>query len=397
MPRKPPRKAANGQGSVRWNDERKRYEYRMTVGFKPNGEAIRKMVTAKTQDELDDRIKQLEVVAKADPKLSTDLTVAEFLNYWVSDVLPLADVTQGTMENYAYGVRLYILPNIPRSGRIPLTDLTPAHVRGMIADLAKQGKSTNTQRLARSILRRALRTAERDGLVPRNVAALTDGIKQEYREGTTMTVEQAKTLLEFVKDHDLEAAVLIMLSLGLRRGELAGLTWDDLKLPDDGNDGGMLRVARAVKKSAAGEQYVDATKTTRTRTLHLPAPIVDALKRHRIKQNETRLAYGPGWGEMFPRYRFVFTNGVGSPIDLDKLNRNVKVLTAQAGIGAWTPHQFRHSAASLLAAQGASPKLVQEILGHSSIRVTMDIYTHLLDETRKEGAALMNQALWGQS
>jgi integrase len=251
MPRKPHRKAANGKGTVRWNDERNRYEYRMTVGFKTDGTAIRKMVTAKTQDELEHRINLAETVAKADAKLSTDLSVAEFLKYWANDVLPLADVTQSTRESYAYNVRLYVIPNLPRSGRIPLTELTPAHVRSMIAALAKQGKSTNTQRLARSTLRRALRTAEVDGLVPRNVAALVDGVKQEYREGRTMTIEQAKALLAYVKGHDLEAAVLIMLSLGLRRGELAGLTWDDVNLPDEGDQNATLRVVRAVKKSAA--------------------------------------------------------------------------------------------------------------------------------------------------
>lgn len=394
MPRKPTRKAANGQGSTRWNEARKRYEHRMVTGYKPDGSPIRRMVTGRTQEELAAKLKDLRDVVQIDPTLPVGITVGEFLTYWLDNVLPLANVSQATRESYAYNVRLYINPYV---GRVPLSQLAPVHVRTMLKALADVGKSTNTQRLARATLRRALRTAETDGLVTRNVAALVDGVRQTHREGRTLSLQQAQTLMHHIKGHDLEAAVLVMLTLGLRRGEVAGLTWDDVTLPAEGSDGGKLRVVRAVKKADDGSTYVGSTKTARPRSLPISGQLVDALRRHRARQSADRLKFGAGWGAMFPEYQFVFTNRVGSPIDLDKLNRNLKVLTTSAGLGSWSPHELRHSAISLMIANGAKPRFVQEIAGHASGRITNDIYTHVIEGGLQETADIMTSALWGSA
>lgn len=394
MPRKPPSKAANGRGSLYWNNNRERWEMKVTVGRRPNGSLMRRVVTGRTQQECMEKLPALQKVVEISPDLSPDPTVGQYLTHWLDAVITYADVSQGTRDNYAQVVKSYIVPTI---GHIRLSQLAPKDVRWMISSLSKEGKSTNTQRLARAVLRRALRSAEIDELVTRNVAALTDGIRLDFRERETLTVAQAKQLLTFIQGHDLEAVVMVMLSLGLRRGEVAGLTWDDLTLPDDPSQVGAMRVVRAVKPAADGTLYVDATKTTRTRILPMSPQLVDALKRYRTRQAEVRLAYGPGWGAMFPQYRWVFTNSVGSPLDPNKLTRNLKRLTSEAGIGEWSPHDLRHSAATILFAQGASPKVVQEVLGHSSVRVSMDIYTHMQKEMMQEASRVMTSALWGDA
>ena len=130
----------------------------------------------------------------AGPGLPAEVTVQRWLNHWVSDVLPLADIAQSTAESYAGIVRLYILPHI---GRVRLDQLAPAHVRSMLTKLRAEGLAPNTVRLARSTLRRALRTAEVDGLISRNPAALVDGVKVTNRkEGRTLTPDQARALLK---------------------------------------------------------------------------------------------------------------------------------------------------------------------------------------------------------
>src|SRR5262249_55198891 len=150
-----------------------------------------------------------------------EMTVRRFLAYWLDEVLPLSNVTPTTRMSYGYVVRLYINPHI---GGVQLDKLSPAHVRMMLKKLVDEGKSRNTQRQARSILGRALRTAEIDGLVTRNVAHLVDGVPlDDVKEGRTLTVEQAQKLLQHVRGHELEAIVTLMLTTGLRRGELAGL------------------------------------------------------------------------------------------------------------------------------------------------------------------------------
>jgi integrase len=262
----------------------------------------------------------------------------------------------------------------------------------MLKRLTDQGLSPATIRQARSVLSRALRTAEIDGLIVRNPARLVDAVRQTNAEGRTLTPQQARTLLTACQGHEHEALVPTLLSLGLRKGEALGLSWRDVDL-----DGSPARVSvrRALKKDGRGGLYLDEPKTARSkRTIHLPAQLVDVLRAHRKRQAAERLKFGPGWGGHWAEHDLVFTNSVGAPLDPDRVNRKVQELTIEAGLGKWTPHELRHSAASLLIAQNVPLKVVSEMLGHSSIRVTADVYGHLLDDARAEAATAMSEILW---
>jgi len=286
---------------------------------------------------------------------------------------------------------LYVLPHI---GRVRLDQLAPSHVRTMLTRLRAEGLSPNTVRLARSTLRRALRTAEVDGLISRNPAALVDGVKiTQRKEGRTLTPEQARALLRAADGTEIHALVVVLLSLGLRKGEALALSWADLDL--DARPG-LLTVRRALKKDASGAVYADEPKTKGSRrTVHLPEPVVDVLRQHRVRQAEQRLAFGEGWGGKWATLDLVFTSSIGTPLDPDRVNRDVQRLTDLAGLGRWTPHELRHSAASILLAQGVPLKVVSETLGHSSIRVTADVYGHLMEPAKAEAAEAMTSALWG--
>lgn len=388
MPRRT--KRANAEGSLYWREERKRWEARITVGRKPDGTLIRRTVTGRTRAEALDRLDKLRRADDLAAGLPVDMTVERFLAYWTGEVLPTSGIAQTTADGYRRVVRLYINPTV---GRVRLEELAPAHVRRMLTDLRDQGLSPNTQRLARSVLRRALRTAEVEGYVTRNVAALVDGVRLGRPKGRTLTPDQARTLLTAAHGTEYEALVTVLLSLGLRKGEALGLCWDDLDLD---STPATLTVRQALKKASDGSTYLDEPKTAGSRrVVHIPRPVVETLRRHRVGQAEERLAFGSGWGGRWAGHDLVFTTSIGTPHDPDKVNRAVKNLTATAGLGTWTPHELRHSAASLLLAQGVPLKQVSDLLGHASIRITADVYGHLLEPAKTEVADAMETALWG--
>lgn len=384
---------AKGDGTIRENKTRGRWEARVQVGVTPEGKRIRKMVTGRTQNEVLTRMRQLQRSADEGLDLAPGtVTVGAFLEDWLDNILPGA-VTQATEDQYRQVVRLYVIPAV---GRKKLKTLQPRDVTLMLRDMADRGLSSNTQRLARAVLRRALRWAETNGNVTRNVAALADAPRVQSREGKALTVEQARKVLATAEDHRLEAAFTVALSLGLRRSELLGLAWPDLDLDATPP---ALTIRRSLKRHRGAGLVLEEPKTRRSRrTIHLPGPVAASLKRHRAKQAEERLKAGELWQSTPDDVDLVFRTATGEAIDPNNFGRAVRQLCKDAGIpGTWSPHSLRHSAASLLLAQGVPLKVISEVLGHSSIKVTADVYSHLIDEAKTEAADAMTTALWGEA
>lgn len=382
-------KRGNGEGTIHHDAARKRWEGRLTTGYDRDGKPMRRKVTGRTRAEVVKRLAELKQAADEgrDPASRT-LTVARFLDEWTRDVLP-GSVSPATEQNYRNVVALYIRP---RLGLKRLRTLQARDVSAMLRDLEAEGLSPNTRRLARSVLRRSLRWAEAEGMVARNVAALADGVKVGTPEGRTLTPDQARAFLTSLEGHRYEAAYAVALALGLRRGELLALTWDDVDL--DGSPP-RLTVRRALKRLGRG-LVIDETKTKQSRrTVHLPAPVVAQLKAHRKRQLVERLEAGDLWTERPLGADLVFRTALGTATDPDNFRHITYKATEAAGIGRWSPHELRHSCSSLLLAQGVPLKVVSELLGHSSIRVTADVYSHLLEPAKAEAADAATAALWG--
>lgn len=386
------RTRSNGEGGV-WRDKaRKRWVGSVTVGYDDDGRQQRRSVTGPTKEAVLERIREMQnaVDAGLDPA-PRNLTVRKFLDLWLEavsgTVAPLTEV------QYRNVVKLYIVPVL---GQKRVRTLQPKDVTAMVKQLSEDGKSPNTQRLARSILRRALRWAEVEGMVSRNVAALADGVRVGRPDNAhkALTPDEARKLIDHVRGDRYEAAFVVGLALGLRRGEILGLCWDDLDL--DGTPPRLTVRRNLVRLPGEGLQLSEDTKTVGSRrTIQLPAPVVDALRRHRLAQLEERLLVGPAWPEAPLGGDLVFRAPFGSPADPDNFRQHCYRVTEQAGVGRRSPHQLRHSAASLLIAQGVPMKIVSETLGHSSIRVTSDVYAHLYDEAGAVAADAMTAALWG--
>jgi integrase len=257
-----------------------------------------------------------------------------------------------------------------------LTRLQPADVKRVIADLSRRGASASAVRYTRTVLRTALASAVRDGLLDRNAAAGRLNLPPVDRQHTEpLTPAEARAFLAATADDRLGALWLLALSTGLRRGELLGLQWRDLDL-----DAGTLVVRRALVQ-VAGQVSLSEPKTARSvRRLSLADPVVAALRRHQERQEDERAVAGDRWRES----GHVFTSSIGTPLDPAAISRLWSAALAQAGVRHVRLHDARHSVASYAIASGASPRLVMELLGHADISTTMNIYAHVFDEAKRE-------------
>jgi integrase len=286
----------------------------------------------------------------------------------------------------------------PGLGRKRLTKLTVSDCDLLWKAKREAGYSANSVRIMRTVLRKALGQAEREGLIARNVAALSGAPRVVAKEGRTLTPEQARTLLAAVRGErkEAQALVTIMLAYGLRRGEALGLRWDRLDWA-----AGTLLVSHSVKRikerdPVAGRRtclVVSELKNRRSRrTLYLTPQLVELLRRHRARRAEERLAAGEAWQD----HGLVFPSEVGTPLDPDNFSHRLSALCKRAGLGHWHPHELRHSWASLMLAQGTPLHVVSEVLGHTSIAITKDVYGHLMEGDRRSAAEAMSRALFGQ-
>ncbi|MCP4307741.1 MAG: site-specific integrase [bacterium] len=260
----------------------------------------------------------------------------------------------------------------------------------------KRGYKPNSVRVMRAVFRSALHQAEKEGLIVRNVAALSTSQKLAQPDGRSLTLEEARRLLVAAQGDRLEALYAVTLILGLRRGEALGLSWEDLDLESGVVD--IRRQMRRVPVDAQGSKefgrrsqlVLKGLKTRKSRrVLHLTPALSAMLRTHRVRQASEKLAAGAEWAES----DLVFTTPRGTALDPDNAGRYFQRLCAKAEIGKWHLHELRHSAASIMLAQGAPLHVVSEVLGHSSIAVTKDVYGHLVAGEKQAATESISAAL----
>ena len=317
-------------------------------------------------------------------------TVGEYLDHWLEHTLK-AKAKARSYESFSTIARLHIKPAI---GQIQLHKLAPQHIQRLLDEKSKQGLSPQTVTNMRTVIRSALGQALKWNLVSRNSAALVNAPRIPRKQIEPLNPEHARKLLEIAKGSRFQAIYTIALTLGLRRGEVLGLRWADVDL-----DGRALRVNQSMQRIATGshekgkrsELRTTETKTDGSRrTIALPDSLVRALKLHRARQAELRLAAGTEWLDN----DLVFTNATGQPIEPVVLHRDYKALLKKAELPTTLRfHDLRHSAASLLLAQGVHPRAIMELLGHSSITVTMNVYGHVMPAMMRDAADKMDSIL----
>jgi integrase len=237
------------------------------------------------------------------------------------------------------------------------------------------------------LLRKALVQAVEDGLVPRNVAQGVKVSQVGKEEVRPLSPEQTRRFLEAAKGNRLEAFYVVAVTRGLRQGELLGLKWEDVDL-----EARTLSVRRTLSGVEGGRPVFGTPKTAKSRrSVGLTDRAVQALKRHRAAQEEDRRRAGPMWQDS----GLVFRSTTSTPLNRHNvMTRSFKPLLEKAGLPRSTRfHDLRHTVASLLFSQGTHPKYVQELLGHSTIAVTLDVYSHMIPGMGDHVVSVMEDAL----
>jgi len=325
-------------------------------------------------------------------------TVGWFLNYWTEQVVaPDPAMKPKTIEFYRYIVTTHLVPAI---GDIALDKLTPVHVQGLLNDkrtsISERTKKLLSSRTVTGIqrtLRTALEVAQSYEYVQRNVAASKKkksaaGSPEQKPDARFLQLDEARAMLAAATHEPLYYALFAtILSLGMRLGEALGLGWEDVDL-----SAAKLRIRHTLQK-VAGEMVRLEPKSSRSkRTIDLPAVTIAALKEHAERQRIAKEWASEDWKGN--AWNLIFTSSTGTPLD----ERNVlrifqdKILV-RAKLPKMRIHDLRHSAVAILIAQGVSSRAISELLGHSSVSFTLQVYGHLFNETKRETADKMNDAL----
>lgn len=403
------KRRGNNEGTIRKRADG-RWESRITIGTNPaTGKPKYQYFYGKTRAEaaqkMTEALHELNIGAYIEPN---KITLGEWLDTWLQ--VYKKGTRPATRSTYEYIIRCHIVPTL---GKELLRQLQPHQLQKFFNDLLEngrvqkkkdededeqlQGLSRATVEKIRTTVKAALSQAVEDGLLHKNPAKSTRLPEEiEKKEVVPFTGEEAEKFLNSIKGHRMFAAYYVDFFAGLRRGETLGLMWDDVDF--EGKTIKIKRelVAAKIEKTEKGkkiEKYClifQPPKTKKSeRTIPMTGDMVKVLKAHKAKQNEEKLFFGAA----YHNENLVFCSEDGKRIWPRHFNRQYTALLKKAGLEHKKPHTMRHTCASLLLEAGEELKVVQEILGHSRIATTADIYSHLTEKTMEKSLDKMSEMI----
>jgi len=342
----------------------------------------RKTLYGKTRAEVAEKLTR--AMADRDNGLDFDaknVRVGEYLDKWLTDAVR-DTVRPSTYERHEALIRLHIRPTL---GRLKLKVLTPAHVQGLYRDRLDSGLAPATVQKIHVILHKALAQAVRWSLVPRNVTEAVKAPRPTPKEMKPLSREETRRLLEGSQGDHLEALYILAVHTGMRQGELLGLKWDDVDL-----ENGVIHLRRTLTRHK-GRLFLGETKTKGSRrTVNLTEPAIEALRGHLQRQ----LGEMEQLGDLYKDQGLIFSTQAGTPINPTNLRkRSLEPLLRKAGLPKIRFHDLRHTCATLLLGQNVHPKYVQELLGHATVAITLDTYSHFIPSMGTQTARAMEDAL----
>ena len=363
------KRRGQGEGSIYYREDEKRW-----VASFIGEDGKRRYRSGKTRKEAYEKFQQALQEQKQGKLITgTHQTLRQYLEYWLDAVCKPPALRISSYEKYRKLINTYILPAL---GHIPLQKLTPQHVQALYRKKGDDGLSSKMINSIHGVLHKALGNAVRWNLVSRNICDLVSPPRIVKPTIESLTMEQAHKLLEAVRGHRLEVLLIVALTTGIRRGELLALRWSEVDLEEQ-----RIQVRRTVDYITR-YGYVETEPKTAAgkRLIALPYFVANILKQHRLQQLEAKLKVGRAWEDR----DLVFTDLHGGYFNPRYLGKLFDKVLAETGLPHMRFHDLRHSAATLLLSMGVHLKVVQEILGHSTITMTADIYSHVLPSMQED-------------
>lgn len=369
------KRRANGEGSVHPRQDG-RWAASLSLG---NG--TRKHFTGRTAAEARSKMLAfLKAQQEGLPVLDERQTVRQFLTHWLETTS--RSRKPRTQIRYEELVRLHVLPEI---GSVRLARLTPQELQSAYSKALGRGLSSTTVHQVHAVMHRALKQAASWGAVARNVADLVEPPPIDRKEMQVLTGSQAQRLLQAAAGDRFEALYVLAVTTGMRQGELLALRWREVDLERH-----TLQVRATLHRVNKEYVFTEPKSASSRRQILLTELACQALRRHKAAQAEERLRLGAAW----PDTGLVFTNPAGGPVyGSGLLRHSFYPLLGRAALPRVRFHDLRHTAATLLLEQAVHPKVVAEMLGHSTIAITLNLYSHVTPTMQREAARAMDLAL----
>jgi integrase len=375
------------RGSIRKHERDSGVRYEVVVDYGPDpvtGKRRQRTKSFKTK-----RVAQAALTAwlsEIDRGTAIDRstqTVVELMRYWL-DTYARPRLRAKTVFDYEHTINKHIVQAL---GPLPIQKLTPERLQRFYSDKLAEGCGVRTIRLCHLHINQALKQAVKLGLTSRNVASLVTQPQEPPKEMQVWDAPQAQAFLTVADKSAYGPIWVLALATGLRRGELLGLRWRDIDF-----DRRVLHVRQTVGSLRGRPEFKPPKTRSSRRDVSLPDAVMAALKEHRRRQNEQRLALGEAWQD----HDLVFAAANGNPINLDNVGRDFQRLIQLAAVPAIRIHDLRHTHVTLALQAGANTKALSQALGHSDISITLGTYAHVMPEQRVEVAEKISAALFGQ-
>ncbi len=370
------------RGSVRRKDNG--WSFRVDIGPDPATGKRRQVARQgfRTRKEAESSLGEvLSAISVGSVVSRSAATTEQFLDDW------LASQQHRLRPTSLHSYKMAILRIKRRLGQVPVQALTPLQIEKFYAELLRTGGrggtplSAKTVRNSHVVLRKALSDAERLGLVHRNAAAAAKPPTSSRPEFATWSSDDLRDFFSGIRNERIYPALLVLATTGMRRGELLGLRWSDVDL-----DGGQLAVVQTLT-AIDGVPTFGATKSSRSRrTVYIDSQTVRVLREHRRRQRSERLVAGPAWTTTPD---LVFRDEAGGLIHPDRFSRQFTALVASSGLTPIRLHDLRHTYATLALKAGVHPKVVSERLGHATVGITLDLYSHVTPAIARDAAGVV--------
>lgn len=307
-------------------------------------------------------------------------TLEAYLKYWLETYCE-ERLAANTVRGYQVNIEKHIIPYI---GKIALNRLQPKDIQNLYTKLLQSGLSGTSVRYVHNNLHRALRIAERQQLIAKNPANYVEPPTVERYEAAVLNAEQIRQLLQVCEGTEIYMPVFLAVTLGLRRGEVLGLQWSDVDWAHK-----TITINRSVTFTKAGVEFGKTKSKNSHRTLLLPAGAYLRLEEEKKRQEEREMFFGKAYNV----HELICCRADGSPLTSNVLQHHFSAALHQCEMPHIRFHDLRHTNATLMLQNSVPAKIVSAMLGHSSIGITLDTYSHVMTEMQGEAVGVMDAVL----